>query len=59
MSSEGRHSINGRYAKRIRRVKDHLPPDWGDGWDNVWLGTFIENQAYINRMAELASIPAM
>ena len=46
-------------TKRIERVIDHLPPDWGDGWDNVWLGTFIENQAYINRMAELASIPAM
>lgn len=45
-------------TKRIERVKDHLPPDWGEGWDNVWLGTSIENQAYINRMDELARIPA-
>ncbi len=45
-------------TKRIERVKDHLPPDWGDGWDNVWLGTSIENQAYINRMDELSRIPA-
>lgn len=45
-------------TKRIERVKDHLPPDWGDGWDNVWIGVSIESQAYINRMDELSQIAA-
>lgn len=31
-------------TKRPERIKDHLPDDWGDGWDNVWLGTSIGSQ---------------
>jgi protein gp37 len=32
------------YTKRIERVKDCLPSDWGDGWDNVLLVVTAENQ---------------
>jgi protein gp37 len=31
-------------TKRIDRVVDHLPKDWGDGWDHVWIGTSAGNQ---------------
>lgn len=31
-------------TKRPERIKDHLPADWGDGWNNVWLGTSIGSQ---------------
>lgn len=31
-------------TKRPERIEDHLPEDWGDGWENVWLGVSIENQ---------------
>lgn len=31
-------------TKRIDRVKDHLPIDWGDGWDHVYLDCTAENQ---------------
>ena len=45
-------------TKRIDRVLDHLPSDWGQGWNNVWLGTSVESQAYINRIDTLSRIPA-
>jgi len=32
-------------TKRIDRFKVALPPDWGDGYDNVNLGCTVENQA--------------
>jgi len=31
-------------TKRPQRVKDHLPKDWGDGWDNVFFNVTCENQ---------------
>lgn len=31
-------------TKRPENIKKFLPPDWGDGWDNVWLGTSVEDQ---------------
>lgn len=31
-------------TKRPHRIADCLPHDWGDGWDNVWLGVSIEDQ---------------
>jgi protein gp37 len=45
-------------TKRPERIKDHLPKDWGTGWDHVWLGTSVESQPYINRIDELVRIPA-
>ena len=32
------------FTKRIERLKDCLPPDWGAGWDNVTVGLSVENQ---------------
>lgn len=31
-------------TKRPQRIKDHLPKDWGDGWENVMLNVTCENQ---------------
>lgn len=32
-------------TKRIERFADCIPPDWGDGYDNVIVGCTVENQA--------------
>ena len=31
-------------TKRPERVADHLPKDWGDGWENVMFNVTCENQ---------------
>ncbi len=31
-------------TKRASRIKDHLPTDWNDGWNNVYLNVSTENQ---------------
>ena len=31
-------------TKRANRIKDCLPLDWGDGWDNITIAVSIENQ---------------
>jgi len=46
-------------TKRPERIASHLPADWGEtGWHNVWLGTSIENNDYIQRADILRKIPA-
>lgn len=35
-------------TKRPERIQDHLPADWLDGYDNVWIGVTCETQ----RMAD-------
>lgn len=45
-------------TKRPERIKKCLPKDWGEGWDNVWLGVSVETQKYMNRAYLLAEIPA-
>lgn len=46
-------------TKRPERIAPNLPDDWGAfGYDNVWLGTSIEGQDYLERMAILGEVPA-
>lgn len=45
-------------TKRPENIEANLPSDWGSGYDNVWLGTSIETQDYIERGYVLAKIPA-
>lgn len=45
-------------TKRPENIKDRLPDDWGDGWDNVWLGVSVESTEYIYRIVFLEDIPA-
>lgn len=45
-------------TKRPERILKHLPNDWGSGYDNVWLGVSVENEANIERCKILGTIPA-
>lgn len=45
-------------TKRIERVRQCLPEDWGEGWAHVWLGVSVESQAYAWRVAALCDTPA-
>ena len=45
-------------SKRPLRIADHLPPDWGGGYPNVWLGTSIEDNEHVWRADVLRKIPA-
>jgi hypothetical protein len=47
-------------TKRPQNIGKMLPPDWGDGYPNVWLGISAGNQHYyVQRWPLLASIPAV
>src|SRR5579864_2272424 len=46
-------------TKRPERIETHLPLDWGPkGYSNVWLGTSVESQAYVDRLRPLLAVPA-
>lgn len=46
-------------TKRAERIKECLPPDWGEGWDNVSFSVSCENQKRLEqRMPYLLDIPA-
>ena len=46
-------------TKRAERIADHLPDDWGDGWDNVTFAVSCENQKRLDeRMPHLLALPA-
>ena len=36
-------------TKRVERLEPCLPPDWDDGYPNVWLGASVENQLMADR----------
>lgn len=43
-------------TKRPERIEKCLPPDWGEGWDNVWLGVTVENEQTISRTLILSGV---
>ena len=46
-------------TKRPERMLDHLPKDWGDGWENCCMNVTCENQAMFERRYKyLADLPA-
>ena len=46
-------------TKRPGNILDRLPPDWGEGWPNVWLGVSAENQETADeRIPLLLKVPA-
>ena len=46
-------------TKRPQNIAKMLPPTWGDGWPNVWLGTTVENQTEADRrIPDLLATPA-
>ncbi len=45
-------------TKRAERIAECLPPDWGDGWDNVMVNVTAENQEMADRrLPILESLP--
>jgi protein gp37 len=47
-------------TKRPQNIKKMLPPDWGSGYQNVWLGVTAENQFYFDqRWPILQKIPVV
>jgi protein gp37 len=45
-------------TKRPERITQYLPPDWGDGLDNVWLGTSVGGPNGLQRIEDLKSVKA-
>ena len=46
-------------TKRPERIRACLPPDWGDGWENVWIAVSCENQRRADeRIPLLLDVPA-
>ena len=46
------------FTKRIDRLEECLPSDWGDGWENVAIGCTVENQDRANyRLPIFLSLP--
>lgn len=46
-------------TKRPERIAQCLPPDWGEGYDNLWLGVSIENQEWADkRLPVFLQVPA-
>jgi len=47
-------------TKRPERYAECLPLDWGPtGWNNVWIGTSVENDEYTWRAEAIKQIPAV
>ena len=46
-------------TKRPQNIRKMVPPDWGAGWGNVWLGATAENQVEVSRrLSHLLASPA-
>lgn len=45
-------------TKRPENIARFLPPDWAQGYPNVWLGTSIERIDYCSRADLLRAVPA-
>jgi protein gp37 len=45
-------------TKQPELIADRLPPDWGDGYPNVWLGVTCSNESFLWRVDELQQVPA-
>jgi len=45
-------------TKRVERIPQCLPDNWGDGWLNVWLGVSVESHDYYHRIDGLMNTPA-
>lgn len=46
-------------TKRPDNILRFLPEDWGDGYENVWIGTTIEDNRVAHRGDHLRQVPAV
>lgn len=42
------------FTKRIERLRETVPPDWGEGYENVTIGCTVENQEMAGRRLRLS-----
>jgi protein gp37 len=52
------HLLYQILTKRSGRIASHLPPDWGDGYENVWLGVTAgssESMVQIDKLREVVA----
>ncbi len=45
-------------TKRPERIADNLPEDWGEGYENVWLGTSVGLQKNMDKIHTLLQAPS-
>ena len=46
-------------TKRAERISENLPPDWGEGWENVTFAVSCEDEERLReRMPHLLAVPA-
>lgn len=45
-------------TKRPQRIPRHLPADWKEGYENVWLGTTVGVEKSLARLPYLLRVPA-
>jgi protein gp37 len=45
-------------TKRPENIAGMLPPDWGEGYPNAWLGTTVEDERVAHRIDALRAVPA-
>lgn len=46
-------------TKRAPNIARYLPPDWDEGYDNVWMGVTVENRKHgLPRIEHLRRVPA-
>jgi len=45
-------------SKREGRIARSLPPDWGQGYPNVWIGVSVGDRAGLRRLDVLRQVPA-
>lgn len=50
------HLIFQILTKRPERIMDCLPHDWGEGWENVWLGTSVGSSHSAKRIYDLTTV---
>ena len=46
-------------TKRIDRVPEILPLDWGEGWSHVWIGTSIGSSGAMQRFYDLQKVKSL
>lgn len=46
-------------TKRPERIAACLPPAWGEGWPNVWIGATVESRNVLSRLDHLRAVPAV
>lgn len=52
------HLIFQILTKRPERIMDCVPPDWANGWENVWLGTSVGHIGAKERLWHMRNVDA-